>query len=612
MVFWSPSPGDRAHLSAAVADGAPRGKVSLFGRALSPSLSATDWQRDPFSSLTWPSVHHSKIDVLELGGPSDARVVWELNRCQHLIPLAQAYVHSCDDRYARACFDQIESWIAQNPTSTGINWTSTMEVAIRGVVWSWLLAMLEGAPSLTVQRRTAISRCLWSHGLHIYRHLEHEEHSGNHYLANALGLIALGIAFHPAREAGQWLQRGQAILDEEILRQFYPDGVNYEGSLAYHGLALEIALLGYILLERVQLSLSETSLERLERALDVSLAITREDGTYPAVGDVDDGHILPLGTRTPRSQMHLLALGAVLFNRADCAVAAQASAQEVLWLLGPAARVRLDSLRQQAAVEPESHGFKQGGVYVMRSGTQHLTLDCGNIGSLGRGGHGHADLLSFECFALGQPLIVDGGTFCYTANSEARHRYRGTAQHNTLMVDGQETLQPAGLWAFQEPAQPRVHHWSVTDISDIFSGEYELPGRGIAHQRSIVFDKARGAWLIADHVRGTGRHLMELRFHVPTTKVELLDAGARIEYSTGMKLLILRVEAEWAEVSSEPSAISSMYLQESPALAIILGGSGTLPARCLTAIVPYEGQCPDRASILEWARTWAHELQPVP
>ncbi len=454
-------------------------------------------------------------------------------------------------------------------------------------------------PKLLLRRaRSRIITSLLAHGRHIARHLEHEEHSGNHYLANALGLIVLGSVFRNSGVGQGWLCRGQQIMNTEIPRQFYADGVNYEGSVAYHGLALEMALLAEVALRRSEQSLCAVSLDRMERALDVTLAVSRSDGSYPPIGDVDDGHILPLGPRPPRSHLHLLALGGALFKRPDLAHAGRNGQADILWLLGED-----KSLGDVPGSTRDSRAFPQGGVYVLQDDAHHLTIDCGNVGSLGRGGHGHADALSFDCFALGQPLIVDGGTFSYSGDPAARRRYRSVAQHNTLAVDDRETPRPVDLWSFEPSSDPRLLLWETTVDTDVFGGSYELSGLGVTHERWIVFDRRQGRWLVDDRILGSGIHHLVLRFHVPSINVNLEHGGALVNYPGEVGLVVQRVEGDWARPRVDACKISLMYRQEVNASAIVLEGSAQLMARCLTALVPYEGQCPDRDSILEWARS---------
>src|SRR4029079_1639878 len=48
------------------------------------------WSRDPLSGFAWPLSYHADMNLIRNDG-SDARVVWELNRCAHFITLGRAY-----------------------------------------------------------------------------------------------------------------------------------------------------------------------------------------------------------------------------------------------------------------------------------------------------------------------------------------------------------------------------------------------------------------------------------------------------------------------------------------------------------------------------------------
>ena len=93
-----------------------------------------------------------------------------------------------------------------------------------------------------------------------------------------------------------------------------------------------------------------------------------------------------------------------------------------------------DSLAEDGPA-PASSAFRDGGVYILRDGTNYVFVDCGPIGLAGRGGHGHNDLLSFEATLDGVPLITEGGCYVYTADTVSRDIDRGTRSHNTPLVD---------------------------------------------------------------------------------------------------------------------------------------------------------------------------------
>ena len=70
-------------------------------------------------------------------------------------------------------------------------------------------------------------------------------------------------------------------------------------------------------------------------------------------------------------------------------------------------------------------------------------LDVAPIGPDYLPGHAHADTLTFELSVRKQRVLVNSGTSCYGASTE-RIRQRGTAAHNTVVVDGQDSVRGVG------------------------------------------------------------------------------------------------------------------------------------------------------------------------
>src|SRR6185437_12801188 len=111
--------------------------------------------------------------------------------------------------------------------------------------------------------------------------------------------------------------------------------------------------------------------------------------------------------------------------------------------------------RQTPTQVQGSSAFRHGGAYILRSPQGHIFIDCGPLGLGGLGGHGNNDALSFEAWLGGAALIVDPGSFVYTASVEDRNLFRSTAMHNTPQIDGEEVnrfVAPDNLWNLYDDA----------------------------------------------------------------------------------------------------------------------------------------------------------------
>lgn len=107
----------------------------------------------------------SAYPLLGFSRVGDHKVIWELNRHQHLILLGQAYTLTGVTDYASEISRQLESWIEANPFQEGINWTGALEVAIRTL--SWICVLHLAGDQLGDALRARIGTELYRHGLYV-------------------------------------------------------------------------------------------------------------------------------------------------------------------------------------------------------------------------------------------------------------------------------------------------------------------------------------------------------------------------------------------------------------------------------------------------------------
>ena len=93
-----------------------------------------DWHLDAVHGKRAPLKPWYKIPFLDFEQVGDHKIIWELNRHQHLVTLAKAWAFTGDEKYAREVAKQFYSWRAANPYPMGINWGSSLEVAFRSLV----------------------------------------------------------------------------------------------------------------------------------------------------------------------------------------------------------------------------------------------------------------------------------------------------------------------------------------------------------------------------------------------------------------------------------------------------------------------------------------------
>ncbi|MBM3567037.1 MAG: heparinase, partial [Alphaproteobacteria bacterium] len=282
-----------------------------------------DWHLDFKSGFRWrEDSWHGDIAYGRAPG-ADIKVPWELARMQHLSLFAAAYAATGNELYARAARDQILDFIAQNPPRFGVNWRCAMDVSIRAANWvvAWSLFKALGY-SFDAAFEETLKQSLCDHGRYVVRHLEwYPEGRGNHYLADVAGLAFIATTLPPAPETDAWLAFAAQEIPAEIEHQFYPDGGNFEASVPYHRLSLEMAVFALALIaglpeaRRRQLGHADPGVfpartphplrlplappngktfARVARAAEFLRDLTKPGGAMAQIGDNDSGRFFKL------------------------------------------------------------------------------------------------------------------------------------------------------------------------------------------------------------------------------------------------------------------------------------------------------------------------------
>jgi uncharacterized heparinase superfamily protein len=368
----------------------------------------------------------------------------------------------------------IERWIEENPPGCGNGW-EPYPSSLRIVNWiKWALSGGELSPraigSLAVQIRFLCERLEF--------HL-----MGNHLLANAKALIFAG-AFFEKDEAQKWLAMGLRIMRRELSEQILADGGHFERSPMYHGIILEDLL----------------DIENIDKAY--------------GLGTIIDGEVIDKMRGWLAAMCHPDGEIA-FFNDAAFGIA-----PDLAELNGYAERLR------HPVQKVSSDGVLQlieSGYIRLKKGDAVLLVDAAPIGPSYLLGHAHADTLSFELSLQGQRVMVNSGTSCYGSGQE-RQRQRGTAAHNTLVIDGQDSSEVWGGFRVARRAHVRSLNCAITSdgarVEASHDGYLRLPGRNL-HRRSWLLNQ--GSVVIEDEVTGVFEQA-EIRFNLHP-EIAVLEAS---------------------------------------------------------------------------------------
>jgi Heparinase II/III-like protein/Heparinase II/III N-terminus len=545
-----------------------------------------DWHFDLIHGKRGPNKPAFKVKYLDFAEVGDSKITWELNRHQHLVTLAKAFCLTGDARFAREIFSQWNSWRTANPYPNGMNWASSLEVALRSLSWIWVYFLMQGSAEMTEEVRLDWIKALALSGRHIETYLSTYFSPNTHLLGEGVALFFLGTLFPELPKARRWKQRGWAIVLQAAKKQVRSDGFYFEQSTYYHVYALDFFLHARVLAARNDLPIPAEFDSTIIQMLD-ALCLLGRAGMVPTLGDDDGGRVFDARRNRAEHLLDPLSTGAVLYQRGDFKFIAGSPREETLWLLGSSAISRFEELRSH---EPSgaSSALTDSGLYLMADSEtgQQLLIDAGPHGP-GTAGHGHADALSVHLVGGGETLLMDPGTLEYVGETfNDRNFFRGTAAHNTLRVDERDQADGSAPFAWRNLPTVQAERWVAGQGFNLFAGTHDgyqrlpLP---VSHRR-WVFHRKSDFWLVRDVATGPGTHQLELSWHLgpslsPTSAKDYLFG------SGGESLGLLTVEGHGWSQSAQRGIWSPVYGRQERTTVVTFGKAVELPAEFVTLLL---------------------------
>ncbi len=579
------------------------GRFDVFALRDAPLGFPPRWNVDPKTGIEAPLEFGLAIDYRDPARVGDIKYLWEINRHLELVTLAQAWHLTADERYARGARTLVDSWLEECPYPRGVNWCASLEHAIRLVNWAFawhLLGAGEAAIFAAAEGRSFRRRWLESiyrHCHFIARHFSRHSSANNHLLGEATGLFIASLTWPLWPESSRWRGRARAELAREALVQTFEDGVNREQAVWYHHAVADMLTVAGLFARANGCGFGAEYWGTLESMLDFLASIMDVSGGVPAIGDADEGVLVrlappagdPGAARGSEVYRSLLASGAVLFCRPEFRLKAGECDDKTRWLLGDAAEERFGRLEASRAQLPVRRSFPRAGYYVLGDALEtprevRIIADAGALGYLSIAAHGHADALAFTLTVGGRPFLVDPGTFAYHTERPWRRYFRGTAAHNTVVVDGEDQSVFAGpfLWLQHAPATveeficspgPQVlvaHHHGYRRLAD-----------PVTHRRAWRYDAASATLEIADELLCAGEHTAEIFWHfAPECQVACANGrvtaerdGLRVELEPPDSLSVTLVRGRTAEGGARPLGwVSSGFDLKTPATTAVFAG----------------------------------------
>jgi heparinase III protein len=452
-----------------------------------------------------PSFFYGKDINWEYWPVKDHELRWQLHRHKWWIPMGKAYRVTVDEKYAEEWVFQYRDWIKKNPLTEYIENPDRVMENAENVYFAWRPLEVSGrlANQIDLFRLFLPSTNFTPEFLiefldNYHRHAvftdTHYSDQGNHLLFEAQYIIQAGSFFPEFKEAAAWRKAGIDILNREIKKQVYADGVQYELDPGYHMGTIESFSRGLLAahINGYDGEFGADYVATIERMIEFVYNLMFPDYTQPTFSDNkfhDKKHM----------KKRFLTWQPLFPNN-----------EQLNYFATEGKHGRLPAYT--------SRSFPYGGFYIMRNGwdmkSTVLILKAGPKGEW----HNQYDNGTFELWTDGRNFFPDSGSYIYGGDEEVlkeREWFRRTASHNTLTLDG-KTL---------ENRVSNLLKWESNPDGDI--AVIETPGyKGLTHRRAVFFVDKK-FYVIADEAYGTTAGNVELHYHLlPCETKEDADARA--------------------------------------------------------------------------------------
>lgn len=535
--------------------------------------------------------------------------VQSLNRQEFWIELAQAYRFTRNVKYINELIAQLSSWSQQNPgVADPSSWSpdskqwNLLNTSVRAHTWVWVHQTVLSASGWTPAANTLMLAKLWEHGDYL-RRVQSYSLDSNRTVIHASSLLHIAQLMHEFTDSPGWETYGRNLLFGAMDAQFHPDGGHIEQSPNYAVNGINNLLEAYWL-DRNKGDAPKWPAERVRRltnAMETHVQLLSPNGAMAALSDT---------YRSTSAQMLNKARIILGTDRWPPALPRLRDA----WMFGADAMEDYIQYDVSPALgdRGKTFGMPDSGYYVMRSGAgsnaRQYTFDAGPKG----GTHGHFDLLNFELFGYGKPLIADPGVYKYD-NSPQRQYVVSTPAHNTLSIDGENQMALEGTdnpgfvvdqWTTAaDHAQVAAHHTAYSHLRGS-----PVVGRNIWYDYDDVA-------LIVDWAEATSSHNYTVSFNLPGDESDvsgvLADGSINTKYRSGnVKVAPLLRDGQTAArgplrfVSHNPPPDES-----DPAYRFTVTGSGPFQVFA-TLVTTYSGRTPPNVTA-EWVTTSPRPGEPI-
>ena len=429
--------------------------------------------QDPISQKEWPRNTFFSEAKTKIEGYGDVKYILELNKLNHLVYVASAYMQTNEEKYTQYIQQHIELWQKEVPYERSVANRIIMDIAFRVINLIFV--------SICCAKSKYFIDKIYPRIHQILKLSEHQMrkfctpkwfktgNGANHVIGEMVGLIILQkwlahIENKPLNKKS--ITQEYKWLYKTLDRLIAPTGVYLENSANYTRLVCEFLVCLHIfeqIFENTNLQLLENRYLRPILQYLQSLSYEHE---LPNFGDNDAASIL-----IPFKE-----------NFAD---------------ISPLT-FYLNRLTNQMK-KNDTNIYSKNGHFIWDSHTKnriHIFIRSGkwSIFRPGANSHVHCDLLSILLYAKGFPIFVDKGCFFYNQSNEIKKACISTVSHNTISIQGYEQADYNNGWF----NYPQSNILATDSKNNIFKGIAIY--KGFSHTRSLYYKD--NTLIVKDNIQG--------------------------------------------------------------------------------------------------------------
>ncbi|WP_025143811.1 heparin-sulfate lyase HepC [Pedobacter jeongneungensis] len=492
----------------------------------------------------------------------DNEVRWQLHRVTWWQPMGMAYRSSGDEKYAKEWIFQFRDWARKNPLGKSKENDSyawrPLEVSERIQSLPGTFNLFVSSPNFTPAFLLEFLNLFNKQADYITKNYSEE---GNHLLFEAQRVLGSGSIFPELKLASVWRKSGIEVLNREIKKQVYPDGMQWELSPTYHVASIDIFLKAYnsAKLAGAEKEFPESYVKTIENMVVATANMSFPDYNNPMFGDS-----WPI---EKASRIKAFAAWSKTFP----------ANEEIKYFATDG--------KEGALPNYLSHGLTTAGFYTFRNGWNDkstvMILKASPPGEF----HAQPDNGTFELWVKGRYFTPDAGCYLYSGDAEINKKrdwYRQTKVHSTLTLDNQNMV----------ITKAQQNKWETGKNLDILT--YTNPSYAeLNHQRTILFVDQK-YFLIIDQAIGKATGNLGVHFQLKEDSKPVFDQTKNKVYTTyadGNNLLIQSLNADKVTLIEEAGKVSYVYAKEMPRPAFVFEKTkkDNGMQKFVSIVYPYDG-----------------------